>query len=139
MANPARRRPAAELLDETVVAATRADGRLRPEPRGHPFEDGAVVVIQPPHQPRVDTIWHACRFDEGEHPLEVRPRLLAKEIQQTRRPLDEFLHRRILRIQDTQRIALEAPFTVLVEFVVAGAEVLDQGPAVRGALLAGTQ
>src|SRR5476649_2818803 len=49
-----RRWLAAEHLDQRIVTATGADGALRAQRVGDPFEHGAVVVIDAAHQARVE-------------------------------------------------------------------------------------
>jgi hypothetical protein len=65
----------------------------------------------------------------------VRERLGAEEIDQLRRRLDDRLHRRVLAVEDAQRIAVQAAPRVLVERVGMLLEVGDQRGAVRAALV----
>jgi hypothetical protein len=60
-----RRRLAAQLLDQAVVAAAGADRALRAELVGHPLEHGEVVVVQAAHQARVDAIGNAGVLEQG--------------------------------------------------------------------------
>src|SRR5208282_5483600 len=48
-----RRRLAADLLEQSIVAAARAQCSLRAEAAGSPFKYRIVVIIEPAHQPRI--------------------------------------------------------------------------------------
>ena len=57
----ARRRPAAEQLDEPVVAPAAADRGLlaRRRPAGIDLERGPRVVVEPAHEPRLELVLDA--------------------------------------------------------------------------------
>ena len=98
------RRLAAKLLDQAVVSAACADGALGAELVGDPLENGQIVVIQSAHQSRVDAIGNAGLLEQRLHAAEMLEGGLAKEIDQLRRTLDEFLHVRILAVENAQRV-----------------------------------
>ena len=122
-----RRGLAAELLDQAVVAAAAADRALRAEPVGDELEHGQVVVVQAAHQARVD----ACRPTPLASRIARRPSKCASEASprksiSLRRRLDHGLHRRVLGVEDAQRIAVQAALGILVEQVGVLLEVRDQ-------------
>ena len=111
-----RRRLAADLLDQAVVAAAGAHRALRAEPVGHPFEHGAVVIVQPAHQARID-VEMRCRPRAA---MPAAPRNACSESSsrsssKLRRRLDQRLHRRILAVEHAQRIAVQAALRIVVQ------------------------
>ena len=66
----ARRRLAADRLDQPVVAAARQQRHLRPRPRRHDLEHRVRVVVEAPHQPRLAPHGDAQRREMRQH----RPR-----------------------------------------------------------------
>jgi hypothetical protein len=65
----------------------------------------------------------------------VGERARAEEVQQLGRALDQVLHRRILGVEDPQRVEVEAAPRVIVEHRSVGLEVGDERGAVRTPLL----
>src|SRR5690606_14123312 len=120
------RGPAAELLDEPIVASAGADRALRAEPVRDPLEDRARVVIEPAHEPRVDLVLDPGVLEQPPQPLEVLARPLVEVLGDDRRVPDEFLHLGVLAVEDAQRIALEPAAAVLVEPVVMRREIADE-------------
>ncbi len=106
---------AAELLEEAVVATAAADRALRAEPVRHPLEHGEVVVVEAAHEARVDAVLEPGGVEDAPHRAEVRERVGAEEIDQPRRAFDHRLQRRVLAVEDAQRIAVQSPPRVLVE------------------------
>jgi hypothetical protein len=84
-----RRRLAAQLRDQAVVAAAGADGALRAELVGHPLEHGQVVVIESAHQARIDPVGNRRILEQLLHALEMFERFLAEIVDQLRRRLDQ--------------------------------------------------
>ena len=66
---------AAEHFEEAVVASTARDRSLRAEiiAGSDPFEDGAIVVIEAAHEPRVDHEVDSGFGQQRLHALEVHP------------------------------------------------------------------
>ena len=58
-----------------------------------------------------------------------------KEVHQARRAVGDRLHRRVLAVEDAQRIAVQAPARILVERIGVPLEVGDQRSPVRAALV----
>ena len=93
LANPTRRRRrAADLLDQIVVAAAPAERGLRPERLAHELEGRARVVVEPAHegrrQPVLDPVGVEVPADAGE----VRLALLAQRLADLRRLRQRLLH-----------------------------------------------
>ena len=61
----------------------------------------------------------------------MRQRLGAEEVDQPRRRIDQLLHRRVLGVEDAQRVGVQAALGLVVEHVDMALEVRDQ----RGAVL----
>ncbi len=126
---------AAELLEHAVVAAAAADGALRAEAIGHPLEDGQVVVVETAHQSRIDAIAEPGGIEHGADGGEMAERLGAEEVHQPRRAVGDRLHRRVLAVEDAQRIAVQAAPRILVERIGVLLQVRDQPGAMRAALV----
>ena len=60
--------PAAELRNETIIAAAGADRALCSEPIGHPLEYGPRVIVEPAHEPRIE---HEVDSDIAQKLLEL--------------------------------------------------------------------
>jgi hypothetical protein len=130
-----RRRLAAELLDQAVVAAAGADRALGAQLVGDPLEHGQVVVVEAAHQARVDAIRHAGFLEQRLHPGEMLQRGLAEEIHQLRRPSTSSCMCGILAVEDAQRIGMQAALGVGIERLAMALEIGDQLGAVATALL----
>ena len=66
-----RRRRAAELLDQPVVAAAAAERGLGPQPLRLELEHRARVVVEPAHERGIDLVRDAGRVEQGAHLAEV--------------------------------------------------------------------
>ena len=75
-----RGRLSAQLRNQAVVAAARANRILRAERIGDPLEHGPRIIVQPAHQPRIDLIGNAHGLEGGAQRREVLPRLLVQVI-----------------------------------------------------------
>jgi hypothetical protein len=128
------RRLAAQHLEQAVVAPAAAHGALRTELVGDPLEDGEVVVVHAAHQARVDRVRQADRIEHGAHGIEVRQRLRTEEVHQLGRRLDQRLHRRVLAVEDAQRVRVQPPLRLFVQHGGVRFEVGDQRRPVRVAL-----
>ena len=60
-------------------------------------------------------------------------RLLVQVLGEQRRFIDNRLHRRILAVEDAQRIGFKPAFAVFIQFVESPLQVVDQCTAVAGA------
>ena len=127
-----RRRLAAELLEQAVVAAAAADRALRAEAVGDPLEHGEVVVVEAAHQARIDAVGDARRRRARRAPpskcaSDASPRKsISCGAASTIACIAGFL-----RVEDAQRVAVQAALRVLVERVGVLLEVGDQRGAVR--------
>jgi hypothetical protein len=101
--------------DQAVVTTAGTDRPLRAEAIGDPLENRQVVVVEAAHQARVDREGLAGVAQHLLHALEMRQRLGAQVIDQLRRAENQFLQRRVLAVEDAQRVAVQAPPAVLVE------------------------
>ena len=130
-----RRRLAAELLEESVVAPAAGDGPLRAEPVGHPFEHGAIVIVEAAHEAGVDGVGDAMVGEQLPQPVEMRARIGGQALEELRRAFDQILHRRVLAVENAQRIGVQTALRVVVEQRGMPLEVLDQVGAVRAPLV----
>src|SRR3546814_15639353 len=55
-----RRRLAAKQLDKPIVTTAAADGALRTQSGGNPFENRQIVIVQPTHQTRIHPVRYVC-------------------------------------------------------------------------------
>src|SRR3546814_8032613 len=55
-----RRRLAAKQLDKPIVTTAAADGALRTQSVGNPFENRQIVIVQPTHQTRIHPVRYVC-------------------------------------------------------------------------------
>ncbi len=135
----ARRRLAAELADQPVIAATGADGTLGAELVGDPLEYRAAVIVQPAHQLRIDLIGDADGIESRLESFEMSARLLVEEIGERRRIRQQRLGLRILAVEDAQRVGRQAPLAVFVELVETLLQVGNQRVAIDRTGFAGAQ
>ncbi len=135
----ARRRLAAELADQPVVAATGADGTLGAELVGDPLEYRAAVIVQPAHQLRIDLIGDPDGIESRLESFEMSARLLVEEIGKRRRIRQQRLGLRILAVEDAQRVGRQAPLAVFVELVETLLQVRNQRVAIDRAGFAGAE
>ncbi len=135
----ARRRLAAELADQPIVAATGADGTLGAELVGDPLEYRAAVIVQPAHQLRIDLIGDADGIESRLESFEMSARLLVEEIGERRRIRQQCLGLRILAVEDAQRVGCQAPLAVFVELVETLLQVGNQRVAIDRTGFAGAQ
>lgn len=133
------RRLAAKLFDQRIVTAAGCHCTLRAKLVGHPFEHGQIVIIETAHETRVDRERNVVRLQNALQAFEVRARFFAEKIDQLRRVLRDFLHRRILRVEHAQRVRVQAALCLLVEHVHVLFEVRDQLDAMCRALFCETQ
>ena len=127
-----RRGLAAELLEQAVVAPAAAHRALRAQLVGDPLEHREVVVVHAAHQARVDAVGSSPTASSTARTAskcasELAPR---KSISFGAR-LDQRLHRRVLGVQDAQRVAVQAAARVVVEPI--GVLLRSARPARRGA------
>ena len=125
-----RRRLPAELLDEAIITTTRTHCTLRTKTIRHPFENGQVVVVEATHETRVDLERQTSIAQHLLHAIKMRHRLGAQMIHQLRGAGDHFLHRRILAVENAQRIGVKAPPRIFVEQVAVFLEIGDEFGAV---------
>src|SRR5262245_5369300 len=95
---------AADLLDEAVVAPAADEGVLGAERPGDDLEDGALVVVEPPHEPRVDDVRDAVGIEAPPHRVEVRGALLRQMVDHARRPLETLPVGLDLAVEDAERV-----------------------------------
>ena len=113
----ARRRRAADLLDEPVVATAAADRRVGVLVRPDELEGGARVVVEPAHERRVEDVRHAERVEPRAHLGEVRAAGVAERVADLRRVVERGAQRGILDVEDLQRARRALVQRVLVEQV----------------------
>ena len=114
-----RRGLAAQLLEQAVVASAPGDRALRPQPVGDPLEHGPIVIVEAAHEPRVDLERDAAVREEPLQAVEMGARLGAEPLDELRRAPDQFLHVRILGVEDAQRIRVQPALRVGVELLRA--------------------
>ena len=107
--------------------------------RRDPLEDGKVVVVHAAHQTRVDAKGQSSCSQDGANRVKVGARLAAQEIHQLGRPFNDRLHRRVLAVQDAQRVGVQAPTRVFVQHGRMGLQVGDQCRPVSLTLVGLTQ
>src|SRR5512140_307887 len=123
---------AAQVRDELVVPPAAEERVLRAEAGGSDLEDGAGVVIEPPDETGLDSVRNPRRVEKTKELRVMFGRLLRKVIDHARqRGVGEpFRELRVLRIEDAQRVFLEAPPVVRVEQIhlrrKPGAQRLDE-------------
>ena len=107
---PAHRRGVrtSELLHQPVVPAAAADRRGRAQHRvlGDELERRARVVVDAPHHPGVHPEGDAEDRELALHGLEVGPRLVRERIGDGGRAGEDRLARRVLAVEDPQRVLL---------------------------------
>ena len=116
---------AAEHLDERVVATAAADRALGAELVGNPLENRVVVIVQAANKARIDLVLDPRGAHEFLKAIEERAAFVAEEIKKLGRRFNERLHIRILRVENTKRIRVEAALGVVVKHVLVGLEVSD--------------
>ena len=103
------RRPPAEQLDEAVVAPAATDRLLLALAAGDvELERGPRVVVEPADEPGLEPIAHAEGLEVRADAGEVLGAGVAQPVRDLRRPRVERGHRRVLRIEQAQDVALEA-------------------------------
>ena len=129
------RRFAAQLLDQVIVAAASANRALRTKPVGNELKHCQVVVVHAPHQARIDGVSHAIGIQNSLQSVEVGQRCRTEKVEQARRGIHHALHRRVLGIQDPERIAVQATPRVVVQHISMALQMRDQGLPVLQAFL----
>jgi hypothetical protein len=86
------------------------------------------------HQARIDAAGNRGLPEQGQHALEVGLRGGAEKIDQLRRALGDLLQRRILGVEDAQRVGVQAAARIFVEFLDVSFEIGDEFGAMPGTL-----
>ena len=115
----ARRRRAAQRLDQPVVAPAAGHGRLGPERVARELEGGPDVVVEPADEPAVDGVRDPERVEPGLHRVEVGGAAVAEPIEQARRLLEDRLAGRDLAVEHAQRVPLDPLVAVRAELLLA--------------------
>ncbi len=118
------------MRDQAIITTAGAHRALRAQRLGYPLEHGEVVIIEPAHQTRVDAVGNHRILEQLLDALKMLERCLAEKVDQLRRALDQHLHRRILGIQDTQWIGMQAAARFLIQLVGVAFQIGDQCGAV---------
>ena len=130
-----RRRLAADLLDQVVVAPAGAQGTLGAELVGDEFKDREVVIVQSTHQAVVERPGHAIGIQNRFERIKVGQRSGAQEVDKPRSTLDHRFHGRVFGVQNTQRITVQAALGVFVQRLSVLLKVSDQLGAMQGPLI----
>src|SRR5690606_4055672 len=101
-------RRTAEVLDQPVVPAAAAERRLGADALVVRLERGAAVVVETPNDGRVDVERHAPRTKVPLHRFEVRPSVVAEQVEGALEGTDELLVARVLAVEDAHRVESEA-------------------------------
>ncbi len=132
-----RRRPPTEQLDETVIAPPAADRLLLAlAPGDVELERGPGVVVEAADQTRLEPVSDLERVEVRADGREMLGARIAQPIGDLRRRGIERGHRRVMRIEQAQHVALEPCTLELGQPVADGPVVLGQlgdvgGPAGR--------
>ena len=102
-----RRRSAAQLLDQAVVAAAAADTRLGAEGVGRELEHGPRVVVQAPDQRRVELVCQPGVVEQLSHPGEVLGVLRLETIEQDRGALHRLLGAPVTGVERPHRVEVD--------------------------------
>src|SRR4029077_8421805 len=100
---------------------------------GHELERRMRVVVEPTHEPRVHPVIDTETAEPGADLIEEIARFSVEVIGKGRRIARHPLIRFLLRIEDTQRVAFEAPPAVLRQFGDPSREIGNERLAVGGA------
>jgi len=73
---------------------------LRPEPGRGDLEDRADVVVEPPHEPRIDDVGDPVPVEVPSDLVEMRRRLAGQMVEELRRAREEALIRLDLAVED---------------------------------------
>src|SRR3989304_6300154 len=111
----AGRGPAAELLDQGVVAAAAADGALGALLLRLELEHGAGVVVEAAHPAGVDLVGDAEIVEVGAQAREVLRAGVAEMVGEGGRPGDHRLAALLLAVQEPQGGALVAALAVVAD------------------------
>ena len=103
----ARRRRAAEQLDEPVVAPAAADARLRAEGVAGELEDGAGVVVEAAHQRRVELVARRRRVEQPRTAREVLGVVGLEAVEQARRAAPSPPGSRVVGVEGAQRVEID--------------------------------
>ena len=130
---------AAQLFNQTVIAAAAAHRGLRTEFVGGPFEHGLIVVIQAAHQPRVFHIGDAQPVEHGFKLRIMRLRGFAEILGQARCSIANGLQLGIFAVEHAQRIGVQAAAAVIIQLRFIAAQIGHQSCTMRGTLFAVAQ
>src|SRR5690606_13996757 len=75
-----RRGFATQQTDQTIVTATTADCALGAETIRDPLENREIIVIEPAHQTRIETVFDARVIQTTAYAIEMGQRFRAKKI-----------------------------------------------------------
>ena len=106
---------AAELLEQTVVAAAAGDGALRAQAVGDPFEHGAIVIVEAADEARVHLRRRCPPRRAGASGRRSGQAICRDHVDEPRRAGDHLLQRRILAVEDAQRVRAEPTARIVVE------------------------
>ena len=118
------------MLDQAIVTASGTNRALGSQIVGYPFEYGLVVIVQAAHQPGIDHVALPRRIQQLAQPREVVLRFRVQVIRQRRRAVQQRLGLRVLAVEDTQRVALQAPLAVFIQFFPARLQIGHQRRAI---------
>src|SRR6266568_332382 len=113
----ALRRRAAEQLNQAVVAATATHSILRTKPLRGDFKRRAHVVVKAADEAPVFMVFHGAQAELMFHRGVMCRAVLAEMVADTRQLFDDRLLLLDLRVEDAQRIGLDAPLAVRPELV----------------------
>ena len=125
-----RRRRAAHLLDQTVVAATTHHRALRAQLVGDELEGGVAVVVEAAHDARVLAERHAEAVEMRLQPRVERGGGLGQVAGDGRRIGHDAAVALVLAVEDAQRVALQPRQAVGGQRALVFGEVRHQGVAV---------
>ena len=138
IANPhAKVALAAELLEQSVVAAAAGNRALRAQAIGHPFEHRAVVIVESAHEPRVRPRRHAGVVEQRFEPSKCASDLSAMNSIIFGAPAMSASSAGFLLSRIRKGLVREASSRVVVELRLVLREIGDQRVAMVEALVAG--
>ena len=95
------------MLDQAVIAAATANGRLTTQMGSHPLKYRQVVIVETANQTRIDSVRKPSRIQNGPDAVQVGKRLVAQKVHQLGGRLDHGLQRWVLAIEHPQRIGVK--------------------------------
>src|ERR1041385_2397835 len=126
---------AAELADHPVVPAATDERILSAElARGRlDLEQRSRVVVEPPHELRLGAIRYAERVQMTAEPIPVRAIVGLQQIEDRRRPGDDLLVPRALRVEDSEGIVRQSLLRRFAELLLERHEILADDVAIASA------